>query len=63
MSTVKVRVLDGWAVSYDGGPHRTGGDLFNVDMGTATQWVAAGWVEPVTKPTTKPTTKRRRGGT
>ncbi len=66
VTSVKVRVLDGWAVSYHGGPHRTGGESLDVDAETADQWEAAGWVEHVTKPTTKrrttkPATSRRRG--
>jgi hypothetical protein len=44
VSTVKVRVLDGWAV-HDGDRHRTGGDVLDVDGDTAKAWLAAGLVE------------------
>lgn len=51
MSTVKVRVCDGWAV-HDGSRHRTGGELVETDTDTAELWLTAGWVEPV-KATTR----------
>ena len=44
MSTVKVRVLDGWSV-YDGKVQRGGGETVEVDPETADGWLAAGWVE------------------
>lgn len=52
MSTVRVRVRDGWAV-YDGTAQRGEGETVNVDPDTAEQWLAAGWVERVTTTTTK----------
>ena len=48
-ATVKVKVLDGWAV-YDGKQQRSGGEQLEVDREVAAEWVAAGWVEPVKAP-------------
>jgi len=47
--TVKVTVLDGWAV-YDGTAQRSGGATVEVDPDTAEQWLAAGWVEKTATP-------------
>jgi hypothetical protein len=44
--SVKVRVLDGWAV-FDGERQRVGGEQLEVDLDTAEQWESAGWVERV----------------
>jgi len=51
-TTVKVRVIDGWAV-HDGTRHRTGGEVLDVDTDTAEQWEVAGWVERVKTSTRK----------
>lgn len=55
--TVTVKVRDGWAVSYQRGPHRHGGDVLDVDRETAGRWLAAGWIEPVTPSKARTTTK------
>lgn len=55
MSTVKVKVRNGWAV-FDGKVQRAGGETVEVDPDTAEQWQTAGWVEPV-----KASTRARRG--
>ena len=57
MSTVKVRVIDGWAV-HDGTRHRTGGEVVEVDADTAEQWITAGWAEKVAP---RPTRTERAG--
>ena len=44
--TVKVRVLDGWAV-YDGDTQRGAGDELEVPADLAGRWSIAGWVELV----------------
>lgn len=47
--TVRVKVCDGYAV-YDGKAQQSGGQHVEVAADLAEQWIAAGWVEPVTKP-------------
>ena len=51
-TTVKVRVLDGWAV-YDGERQRGAGEVLDVDTDTVDQWEVAGWVERVKTSTRK----------
>lgn len=46
MSTVKVKVREGWAV-YDGKAQRGAGETLEVDADTADQWETAGWVKHV----------------
>jgi hypothetical protein len=48
---VKVTVVNGWAV-YADGEQRHGGEVVEVDRGTAEHWQSRGWVEPVTEKTT-----------
>ena len=59
---MKVKVRDGWIV-HDGNAVRGGGEVVDIDPDTAARWVAAGWVEQITKPTTKRTTSSRKRGT
>ncbi len=47
--TVKVRVLEGWAV-YDGETQRGAGEQLDVPADLAGRWSIAGWVEPVKPP-------------
>ena len=46
-SVAAKRVVPGWAV-FDGIAQRSGGDVIDVKPDVAADWIAAGWVEPVT---------------
>ncbi len=50
MTTVKVRVREGWAV-YDGATQRGEGETLDVDPDEAERWLAAGWVDRVKRAT------------
>jgi hypothetical protein len=46
-NTVKVRVCGNYRVLHETKPH-VGGDVLELPMGTAANWIRSGWVEPVT---------------
>jgi hypothetical protein len=52
VTSVKVRVLTGWAV-HDGTAQRGAGELVETDADTAKAWLASGWVEPAPASTSR----------
>jgi len=42
--TVRVRVSEGWAV-YDGSRQRHGGEVIEVPVEQAAEWIRKGWLD------------------
>ena len=59
MSTVKVRVVDGTQLSYDGRMHGAGAEIEAPDE-IAERWIVRGWAEPLEPREPKAAARSRR---